>query len=358
MKEKYGSFHSKMAILFFQRGVRIIVTTANFIPKDFDTRVNSVFVQDFPLKGGVGEVSMRVGDVGEVSMREEDRSNNNRDDFCDYLSGYLDRIIGHCTTSGDTLLRRVIGRLPSYNFSGADARLVASCPGDHVNEDTKRWGIGRLQELLSQQYIHPPEPDEEDVLVMQVSSISSMRDNACLVDEYAKHMMTTAPPKCRCGQQASKLYKKVGLFKGGEPFFCCALTKCMFHQWYERYERYEIEVVWPTVDCVRWSPEGWSSGGAIPAHRKHVFDDNKNGGVTYKAGFKGRFCQWDGAVAGRAMMTPHNKCYLRYRRPKGWTSRAGLEEQEQGQGEQKIEFLFLTSSNLSQAAHGVYTVRT
>ena len=47
--EQYGTHHCKYAILFYSTGVRVIITTANFIETDFCKLTNAVYVQDFPL---------------------------------------------------------------------------------------------------------------------------------------------------------------------------------------------------------------------------------------------------------------------------------------------------------------------
>lgn len=64
-------------------------------------------------------------------------------------------------------------------------------------------------------------------------------------------------------------------------------------------------------------------------------------------GFRGRLKRWEGAVSGRQYSTPHMKCFFRYRE---------AEEAEGSDLHQRVEmsWFLLTSSNLSQAAWGVF----
>ncbi|GMH47648.1 hypothetical protein TrRE_jg9092, partial [Triparma retinervis] len=64
LNSRYGCMHSKFALLFYSSGVRVMVTTGNYISVDFGNMTNGIYVQDFPLKsaaddgkgGGGGEV--------------------------------------------------------------------------------------------------------------------------------------------------------------------------------------------------------------------------------------------------------------------------------------------------------------
>ena len=47
---KYGCHHSKFMIVEYPMGLRVIITTANFIPCDCTEMSQGIFWQDFPLK--------------------------------------------------------------------------------------------------------------------------------------------------------------------------------------------------------------------------------------------------------------------------------------------------------------------
>jgi tyrosyl-DNA phosphodiesterase-1 len=89
-----------------------------------------------------------------------------------------------------------------------------------------------------------------------------------------------------------------------------------------------VKIVWPTVESVRDSLEGWIAGGSIPCPAKNMTS-------TIKA----LLHKWDAqsqSRRGRAM--PHIKTFLQH------TSN--------GSSEDELEWFLLTSSNLSKAAWG------
>ena len=46
----YGTHHSKMFLGFYDKGIRVCITTANFIQRDWLCKTQGVWVRDFPLK--------------------------------------------------------------------------------------------------------------------------------------------------------------------------------------------------------------------------------------------------------------------------------------------------------------------
>eukprot|EP00493_Phyllostaurus_siculus_P025025 UN25369 len=48
--QAYGLHHSKLIILYYEEGVRIVISTANFIEADFENKTNAFWMQDFPKK--------------------------------------------------------------------------------------------------------------------------------------------------------------------------------------------------------------------------------------------------------------------------------------------------------------------
>lgn len=82
-------------------------------------------------------------------------------------------------------------------------------------------------------------------------------------------------------------------------------------------------IVWPTVEDVRCSLEGYAAGNAIPSPLKNV-----------EKGFLRKYwAKWKSYHSGRCHAMPHIKTFARY-------------------NGQKLAWLVLTSSNLSKAAWG------
>jgi hypothetical protein len=77
-----------------------------------------------------------------------------------------------------------------------------------------------------------------------------------------------------------------------------------------------FQLVWPTVEEVRNSVEGWAAGASVPGPEKNVS----------KPFLQGLWHPWGGAAAGRQRAMPHMKSYTRYR----W---APCDPHDQGLGE-------------------------
>ena len=45
-----GTFHPKLMLLFYKGFCRCVVSSANLVDYDWESLVNSVFVQDFPMR--------------------------------------------------------------------------------------------------------------------------------------------------------------------------------------------------------------------------------------------------------------------------------------------------------------------
>ncbi|KAG2496528.1 hypothetical protein HYH03_005352 [Edaphochlamys debaryana] len=84
-----------------------------------------------------------------------------------------------------------------------------------------------------------------------------------------------------------------------------------------------LSVVWPTVQEVRNSNEGWSAGTSIPGPAKNVAQPF----------MRQYYCAWGGELVGRQRAMPHIKTYARYRG-------------------QELAWVLCTSHNLSKAAWG------
>ncbi|KAK9267484.1 hypothetical protein L1049_009910 [Liquidambar formosana] len=82
-------------------------------------------------------------------------------------------------------------------------------------------------------------------------------------------------------------------------------------------------IIWPTVEDVRCSLEGYAAGNAIPGPQKNV----------EKEFLKKYWAKWKASHTGRCRAMPHIKTFTRY-------------------NGQNLAWLLLTSSNLSKAAWG------
>jgi tyrosyl-DNA phosphodiesterase 1 len=344
--ETYGTHHSKIALLFYQQGFRLVITTANFIEDDFSYRTQAAYVEDFPMKSDYSPSTS---------------------EFEEYLCQYLLTVHAHNHTA-NRKLSSYIDKLAQYDLSRAQVKLVGSSPGRHSGIHRHRWGIGRLHQLLhdhhllqssfdistpfttshdkkqkstistssvsrQEQHFKVPRPASEERLVMQFSSIGSMGADAKLLDNYAALMLFENDSEFSTSQQQ------------------------FLHQ--------QVDIVWPTVDCVRWSLQGYESGNSLPCSVKNLYEAGSHthrlAGV--QAGYRYRLCRWNGRLAGRERATPHMKCYFHYK-----TEDSDEENHEEDdlmalsarsyllpkKKKRLLQWFFMTSMNMSQAAWGVY----
>ena len=115
-----GSMHAKLCLLKFPSFLRAVVSSSN-LSDEWETIQQVVWVQDFPLR-----------------MASTQAAAN---DFDCYLGKVLD-FLG---------VDRAIFPLEAYEFTKANARLVASLPGTH-SERSKRnilYGHMRIRHILS-----------------------------------------------------------------------------------------------------------------------------------------------------------------------------------------------------------------
>lgn len=177
--------------------------------------------------------------------------------------------------------------LAKYDMSAITVELVASVPGRHTN--LALYGHTRLRDLLAK---HVPgevvRPGWR--VVSQCSSIGSLgkSPDTWLTGEFAESLSTV---------------------KGG-------VQKPM------------VQLVFPTVECIRNSLEGYCGGSSVPysikTHQKQPW-------------LHSHMCQWESGMWGRSRIVPHIKSYCRV-----------------APNKESVAWFLLTSSNLSKAAWGQY----
>lgn len=196
-----------------------------------------------------------------------------RKDFCKYLSAYR-----------NTHTNNLIQRLEKYDFSSIKDTFIGSVPGRHRSPEQSSWGHLRLRSILQKL----PAQKKSNTVICQYSSCGSLGPNAenWLTGEF----------------QASLSSSKNNTSKTS------------------------LKLVFPTVENVRCSFEGYAAGDAIPF-------DNKN--WTKQQYMRQFLCQWRSEKHGRSRAMPHIKTYCR-------TSADG----------RQMAWFLLTSANLSKAAWG------
>ncbi|KAM5588614.1 tyrosyl-DNA phosphodiesterase 1 [Rosa sericea] len=262
----FGTHHSKAMLLVYPRGVRIIVHTANLIFVDWNNKSQGLWMQDFPWK---------------------DQSNPSKgcgfeNDLIDYLSALKwPEFSVNLPTLGTFNINP--GFFKKFDYSSAAVRLIASVPGYHTGNNMKKWGHMKLRTVLQECTFD--KEFRKSPLAYQFSSLGSLDEK--WMAELAYSMSSGfSDDKTPLGP--------------GEP-----------------------RIIWPTVEDVRCSIEGYAAGNAVPSPVKNVEKDF----------LKKYWARWKASHTGRCRAMPHIKTFTRY-------------------SGQKLAWFLLTSANLSKAAWG------
>ncbi|KAL5578945.1 hypothetical protein UlMin_011387 [Ulmus minor] len=262
----FGTHHSKAMLLVYPRGVRIIVHTANLIYVDWNNKTQGLWMQDFPWKEQNSPIK---GCAFE-------------NDLVDYLSALKwPEFSVNFPTRGSFSINPSFFK--KFDYSNAEVRLIASVPGYHTGSNLKKWGHMKLRTVLQECTFD--KEFQKSPLVYQFSSLGS------LDEKWMAELKSS---------MSSGLSKDKTPLGPGEPL-----------------------IIWPTVEDVRCSLEGYAAGNAIPSPLKNV----------EKEFLKKYWAKWKASHTGHCRAMPHIKTFARY-------------------SGQKLAWFCLTSSNLSKAAWG------
>ena len=270
---EWGTHHSKYFLVQYSTGVRVIIHTANLIYVDANNKSQGVYYQDFPLKGtdGTKEGDSRGAEPSPFEL-----------DLLVYLQGLK------LPASEFSVLESIV---KSHDFSSARVHLIASIPSQPGQfggpQEMHRFGHMKLRHCLSK-YRYKRKKEKRCAYIAQYSSIGSL--SIKWLDEFVASV--TAADADVAPRRA-------------------------------------LALVYPTVDEVKDSLEGFYAGGSIPG-----YPDKVNRPFLMES-----YHRWGGDVCGRQRAMPHIKSYCCYY----YTNNDDAVE---------VEWFYLTSSNLSKAAHG------
>ncbi|KAK2644410.1 hypothetical protein Ddye_019605 [Dipteronia dyeriana] len=262
----FGTHHSKAMLLVYPRGVRIIVHTANLIHVDWNNKSQGLWMQDFPWK----------------DQNTPSTGCGFENDLVDYLSA-LKWPEFNANLPGLSNFKINPSFFKKFDYSSATVRLIASVPGYHTGPNLKKWGHMKLRTVLQECTFD--KEFQKSPLIYQFSSLGSL-DEKWMAELSSSMSSGFADDKTPLGL--------------GEPL-----------------------IIWPTVEDVRCSLEGYAGGSAIPSPLKNV----------EKGFLKKYWARWKASHTGRCRAMPHIKTFTRY-------------------NGQELAWFLLTSSNLSKAAWG------
>uniref|UniRef100_A0A0E0Q992 PNK FHA domain-containing protein n=1 Tax=Oryza rufipogon TaxID=4529 RepID=A0A0E0Q992_ORYRU len=212
----FGTHHSKAMLLVYPQGIRVVVHTANLIHVDWNNKTQGLWMQDFPWK----------------DAKDVNRSVSFENDLVDYLSAIKwPEFRVNLPVVGDVNINAAFFR--KFDYKSSSVRLIGSVPGYHVGPNIKKWGHMKLRSVLEgctfeQQFCKAP-------MIYQFSSLGSLDEK--WMSEFA----------CSLSAGKSDNGSPLGI---GKPL-----------------------IVWPTVEDVRTSIEGYAAGSCIPSPQKNVEKD-------------------------------------------------------------------------------------
>lgn len=267
----YGVHHSKMFLVGFSDGtLRVVIHTANLRPSDIHLKAQGAYIQDFPLKSG--------------NSSEDEQNSEYENNLTSYLQSYRHQS-NLCAT---TLLPQetLVQRIHRSDFRSASVRLIPSIPGYHRLD--ARLGHLELKRCIKS-YASPV--DRNTRIVCQFSSIGS------LTEKYLSELQESMSAKG---------------------------TK------YPTRSNLELSLVYPTVQEIRASVQGYQGGGSVPGTMKNVT----------KPFLRRLFCRWASPSSlsnpiWKSRNVPHIKTYY-----------------QTSSDNESMSWLVLSSHNLSKAAWG------
>ncbi|KAM3920118.1 tyrosyl-DNA phosphodiesterase 1 [Leptodactylus fuscus] len=266
----FGTHHTKMMLLLYEEGLRVVIHTSNLIRDDWHQKTQGIWMSPLYPKLPEGSSSLAGESV-----------TNFRSDLVAYLASY-----------NSQSLREWMDIIKQHDLSETRVFLVGSTPGRFQGYDKEKWGHFRLRKILRER-CSPITGIESWPVIGQFSSIGSMGTDQSkwLHSEFSESLKT--------------------LGKG---------VKTLPHS------ENPLQLIYPSVDNVRTSLEGYPAGGSLPYG---IQTAQKQPWLhTY-------FHKWKAETSGRSRAMPHIKTYMRV-----------------SPDCQELAWFLVTSANLSKAAWG------
>lgn len=263
----FGTHHTKMMLLWYEEGFRVVILTSNLIRADWYQKTQGMWMSPlYPrLPAGSAEVE---GESPTMFKR----------DLLEYLAAY------RAPELSDWLQR-----IREHDLSETRVYLIGSTPGRYVGSNMEKWGHLRLRKLLHD-HTQPISNEQKWSVICQFSSIGSMGldKTKWLAGEFQRTLTTLGRSSVR-----------------PDP---------------------PVHLVYPSVEDVRTSLEGYPAGGSLPYSIQTA---------QRQLWLHSYFHRWQAEASGRSNAMPHIKTYMRA--SPDFT---------------QLAWFLVTSANLSKAAWG------
>ncbi|XP_064148925.1 tyrosyl-DNA phosphodiesterase 1 isoform X2 [Loxodonta africana] len=265
----FGTHHTKMMLLLYEEGLRVVIHTANLIHADWHQKTQGIWLS--PLYPRIVHGTHGPGES----------PTHFKADLVSYLMAY-----------NAPPLKGWIDTIQEHDLSETNVYLIGSTPGRFQGDQKDNWGHFRLRKLL-REHTSPIPKAEAWPIVGQFSSIGSMGtdESKWLCSEFKESLLTLGKDGRTLGKSTAPLH-----------------------------------LIYPSVENVRTSLEGYPAGGSLPYSIQTA--EKQNWLHSY-------FHKWSAETSGRSSAMPHIKTYMR---PSPDFS--------------SIAWFLVTSANLSKAAWG------
>ncbi|XP_059977055.1 tyrosyl-DNA phosphodiesterase 1 isoform X2 [Lagenorhynchus albirostris] len=264
----FGTHHTKMMLLLYEEGLRVVIHTSNLIHADWHQKTQGMWLS--PLYPRIVHGTHRSGES----------TTHFKADLISYLMAY-----------NASPLKEWIDTIQEHDLSETNVYLIGSTPGRFQGNQKDNWGHFRLRKILKEHTSSTPKAESWPV-VGQFSSVGSMGadESKWLCSEFKESLVTL-------GKESRALGRAVPL-----------------------------HLIYPSVENVRTSLEGYPAGGSLPYSIQTA--EKQNWLHSY-------FHKWSADTSGRSNAMPHIKTYMR---PSPDFS--------------QLAWFLVTSANLSKAAWG------
>ncbi|XP_045679872.1 tyrosyl-DNA phosphodiesterase 1 [Phyllostomus hastatus] len=203
----FGTHHTKMMLLLYEEGLRVVVHTANLIRADWHQKTQGIWLS--PLYPRIAHGTHTSGES----------ATHFKADLISYLTAY-----------NAAPLQEWIDIIQDHDLSETNVYLVGSTPGRFQGGQKDDWGHFRLRKLLREHAASTPSAEAWPI-VGQFSSIGSLGADASkwLCSEFKETLATLGRDTRAPG-------------KGVAP----------------------LHLIYPSVENVRTSLEGYPAGGSLP----------------------------------------------------------------------------------------------
>ncbi|XP_078191720.1 tyrosyl-DNA phosphodiesterase 1 isoform X1 [Callithrix jacchus] len=241
----FGTHHTKMMLLLYEEGLRVVIHTSNLIHADWHQKTQGVWLS--PLYPRIVDGTHKSGES----------ITHFKADLISYLMAY-----------NAPSLKEWIDAIHEHDLSETNVYLIGSTPGRFQGSQKDNWGHFRLRKVLKDHASSIPN-EESWPVVGQFSSIGSLGadESKWLCSEFKESMLALGKESKTPGKSSVPLY-----------------------------------LIYPSVENVRTSLEGYPAGGSLPYSIQTA--EKQNWLHSY-------FHKWSAETSGRSNAMPHIKTYMR-----------------------------------------------